>query len=802
MEKTIQERTFMELPSALQNIVKLDRPVFSRIAFVGNYLPRQCGIATFTTDLCEAVAKTYPDVDCIALAINDTADGYAYPSRVRYELPQDDVAAYRSAADFLNLNSTNVVCLQHEYGIFGGKAGDYILSFLRELEVPVVTTLHTVLKEPSKDELKVMTELAQLSERLVVMNYRSAEDLKKIYQVPAEKIDFIPHGIPDVPFVDPNFHKDKFGVEGKMVLLTFGLLSPNKGIENVIKALPAIVKQHPKIVYMVVGATHPNIVRRDGESYRESLIKLAQDLGVSENVIFHNDFVRLDELIEFIGAADIYITPYLSPAQSVSGTLAYTLGAGKAVISTPYWYAEETLADGRGLIVPFNDPQAIAQQVLALLNDAPMRHAMRKRAYLMGREMIWPRVAECYMQSFEKARENRQTQPRSFLFFQPLTSSADKPVTHLPAVKIDHLLRLTGDTGIYQHASDNIPNFAEGYTTDDNARALIVALQLDEQAESYRLDLQSLASRYLAFLSYAFDEKTNRCRNFLSFDRRWLEEIGSEDSQGRMIWGLGFTLGHTNYEGLRRLASRMFSRAVWPMLNTNFSRPWAFTLLGIAEYLQRYPGDRGILNAGKEFASRLMDLYRVNSGPDWHWFENTVTYSNASLPQALIQFIPFASKDQAPVMKRIALESLQWLLEVQISEQGYFSAVGNRGFYERGGKRARFDQQPLEAGNMVLACLEAHRLTNEDGWLQAARHVFGWFLGQNDLGLSMYDAESGGCYDGLQSDRANRNEGAESTLAYLQALLALRKAEHDLMHREGKSVSKESSSHLQPFRNR
>jgi len=795
----------MELPSAMQtkqNTVKRERPVFERIAFVGNYLPRQCGIATFTTDLCEAVAKTYPDVDCLALAINDIADGYAYPARVRYELPEEDVTAYRSAADFLNLNSVDVVCLQHEYGIFGGKAGDYILSFLRELEVPVVTTLHTVLKEPNKDELKVMAELAQLSERLVVMNKRSIEDLKEIYQIPEGKIDFIHHGIPDVPFVDPNFHKDKFGVEGKIVLLTFGLLSPNKGIENVIKALPAIVKQHPKVVYMVVGATHPNIIRQEGEAYRDSLIKLAQDLGVSEHVIFHNDFVSLDELIEFIGAADIYITPYLNPAQSVSGALAYTIGAGKAVISTPYWYAQEVLDDGRGVIVPFNDPDAIGEKVLLLLNDPAMRHAMRKRAYMMGREMIWPKVAERYMQSFEMARENRQTQQsRSFLFFQPLTNSVDKPVVHLPAVKIDHLLRLTGDTGIYQHATDNIPNFSEGFTTDDNSRALIVALQLDEQAESYKLDLQSLASRYLAFLSYAFNEKTNRCRNFLSFDRRWLEDVGSEDSQGRMIWSLGFALGHTNYDGLRRSVSRMFSRAVWPVVDMGNTRPWAFTLLGISEYLQRYPGDRGIVNVGNELANRLVTLYNANAGSGWRWFENSATYSNASLPQALLQFSSFASKEQAVEMKRIALEALEWLLEIQISDQGYFSAIGSKGFYPRGGKKARFDQQPIEAGTMVLACLEAYRLTDEDGWLQAAHHVFGWFLGQNDLGMSMYDAESGGCYDGLNSDRVNHNEGAESTLAYLQALLALRKAEHDLLHRTQKSASKLPSSNINSFRN-
>ncbi|MBI2228690.1 MAG: glycosyltransferase family 4 protein, partial [Deltaproteobacteria bacterium] len=379
-----------------------------RIAFIGNYLPRQCGIATFTTDLCEAIAAEHSEATCIAVPVNDLEDGYAYPPRVRFELTEKDIDSYHRAADFLNSNNVDLVCLQHEYGIFGGRAGSHILALLRQLRMPVVTTLHTILQDPDADQQRVFKEVAALSDRLVVMSKRGADFLQRIYRVSPEKIDLIPHGIPDVPFVDPSYHKDLFGVEGKIVLLSFGLLSANKGIENVIAALPAVLARYPNVVYIIVGATHPHVKQRDGESYRLSLQWLAQEKGVEDQVIFYNRFVSLEELVNFIGAADVYITPYLNPAQIVSGTLAYTLGAGKAVISTPYWYAEEMLAEQRGALVPFRDAAALAEKVIELLDNETQRHAMRKRAYLFGRDMIWPQVARRYMESFERARAERR----------------------------------------------------------------------------------------------------------------------------------------------------------------------------------------------------------------------------------------------------------------------------------------------------------------------------------------------------------------------------------------------------------
>jgi glycosyltransferase involved in cell wall biosynthesis len=602
------------------------RASLERVAVVGNYLPRKCGIATFTTDLCEALAQVSPDTTCLALPVNDTDAGYAYPPRVRFELAQNDLSAYKTAADFLNINNIDLVCLQHEYGIFGGPAGSHVLALLQELRMPVVTTLHTILEEPDPNQRRVLEELGQLSDRLIVMSERGAQFLRDIYGVPENKIDRIPHGIPDVPFVDPNFHKDQFGLEGKVVLLTFGLLSPNKGIEHVIQALPVVLKEFPNVVYTVVGATHPHVKLCDGESYRLSLQRLARTLSVDRNVVFHNRFVSLEELIEFIGAADIYITPYLTRTQIVSGTLAYTAGAGKAVISTPYWYAEELLSEERGVLVPFADSDAIAEQIIGLLENEAKRHAMRKRAYLMGRQMVWPTVAKCYMQTFERAREERTRHPRPTFAATTLQERA----AELPAVKLDHLENLTDDTGVLQHAIFTDPNYEEGYTTDDNARALMLAALLEQTAEPI-----SSTHRYQSFLWHAFQREKGRFHNWLSYERRWRDEVGSEDCHGRALWALGSVLGRSREAGLRGSASRLFDLALPALRTFSSPRAWAYALLGIHEYLSCFSGDRAAQNVREELTHRLTNIYRRMSAPDWLWFEEVLSYSNASLPHAL-----------------------------------------------------------------------------------------------------------------------------------------------------------------------
>lgn len=767
-------------------------PLPTRIAFVGNYLPRECGIATFTTDLCTALTAEFGEGRLFAIPVNDPDSSYEYPEQVRLELTQDDLSSYERAAEFLNFNGNDLVCLQHEYGIFGGAAGRYILAMLRKLTMPLVTTFHTVLREPDANQRIVLEEIAQLSDRLVVMSELAAQLLREVYAVPSGKIDVIPHGVPDLPFMDPNYFKDKFGTEGKSVLLTFGLLSPNKGIENVIRALPAILARHPNVVYIVSGVTHPHIRRREGERYRQGLQELAEQLGVSSNLILNNRFVSAEELVEHVGAADIYITPYRQEAQVVSGTLAIALGAGKAIISTPYWHAKELLAEKRGVIVPFENPDAIAEAVLALLENDAKRHAMRKRAYLHSRGTTWPKTAKAYMASFQRARFERSLQPRAHHTNDLATVAVDPmdSIDHLPALYTHHLHALTDDTGILQHAIFSVPNTREGYTTDDNARALIVSMRIDESdGQKNNEDELNLSRRYLAFLWLAFNGDAGRFRNFLSYDRKWLEQIGSEDSHGRALWALGSVLGHSQNPGLRGAAGRLFEAAVPAVLTFSSPRAWAFSILGMQAYLDWFPGDRAIQGIRNSLANRLLDIYERTSSSNWHWFEKSLSYSNARLPHALI-LAGWRSNNQR--MIEVGMDSLKWLVAEQHRDsREIFVPIGSSGFFIEGSEKARFDQQPVEACATIAACLEVYKLTEESQWREEANRVFSWFLGNNDLHTPLYDATTGGCRDGLHPDRVNENQGAESTLSFLMALLEMQAAkvasEHERNH--GMSVA-------------
>jgi hypothetical protein len=579
----------------------------------------------------------------------------------------------------------------------------------------------------------------------------------------------VPHGVPDLPFLDPNFYKDRFGVEGKAVLLTFGLLSPNKGIENVIQALPQILSKHKNVVYIVAGATHPHILRREGDNYRASLQALAKEIGVESQVIFHNRFVSPEEMVEFIGAADIYITPYRHEAQVVSGTLAYALGAGKAIISTPYWHAIELLDDRRGALVPFQDPNAIANKTIELLNTPAIRHAMRKRGYLFAREMVWKRVAQGYMQSFSRVRSDRLKSPK-IQFSAHLT---EKSPGRLPELKLNQLHRMTDDTGMLQHAIFTIPNRREGYTTDDNARALILSLLLEQtKAENGDSSASNSAGLYLAFLEHAFNSAKGRFKNFLRYDRRWNEPVGSEDCHGRALWALGTVLGRSQNQGLRGAAGRLFEFSLPAAVEFSSPRAWAYALLGIQEYLTSYPGDRDAQKVQFAVSCRLLKMYESIRQPDWKWFENILAYGNARLPQAML-LVGAARSDER--MISAGLECLEWLLEMQRCEaNGHFVPIGSQGFYRRNGEKARFDQQPLEAAGAVSACLQAYRVTGDSRWRGEAWSAFNWFLGDNDLQLPLYDSATGGCRDGLHPDRANENQGAESTLSFLMALLEMR----------------------------
>jgi glycosyltransferase involved in cell wall biosynthesis len=743
----------------------------SRVAFLGDYLPRQCGIATFTTDICEAVASEFPECDCLVGAVNDRPEGYEYPARIRFEIDEKELDSYRRAADFLNINNVEVVSVQHEFGIYGGPAGSHLLGFLRDVHMPVVTTLHTVLADPSADQRAVMKQLDELSNRFIVMAEKGRDMLISVYGVSPDKIDLIPHGVPDVQFIDPSFHKDQFGVEGKTVLLTFGLLSPNKGIEHVIEALPAILRENPNVVYIVLGATHPNLLAHEGETYRLKLERLAEDRGVAGNVIFYNRFVTLEELMDFIGAADIYITPYLNPAQITSGTLAYAVGAGKAVISTPYVYAQELLAKERGLLVPFADPGAIAETVNRLLSDANLMISLRRKAWKQGRKMIWPVVAQGYMESFQRARASLSVPARKAFAVRTL----DNRPYALPPLKLDHLCRMSDDTGIFQHAIFNVPNYSHGYCTDDNARAFILTLLLPEMTGRVaKLDMERLASTYLAFLWDAFDKKSCRFRNFMSHGRVWLEDKGSEDSHARALWAAGMALGRSKNEGHRSLCALLFQNGLPVVESFTSPRAWAFVLLAMQEYLRTYSGDRTVNQLREVLTTRLLDHYNGNSTPDWQWFEVMATYDNAKLSHAMILSGYWTSRHE---VFEAGLKTLRWLVENQKAEAGHFSPIGCNGFWVQGSERARFDQQPLEAHAMISACLEAYSLTQDEYWQRAARRCFEWFLGRNDLGQPLYDSSTGGCRDSLHQDRLSQNLGAESSLAFYLSLAEMTQAE-------------------------
>lgn len=743
-----------------------------RAALLGNHTPRQCGIATFTSDLCDALTGAYPDEDYFVLAMNDVGWKHAYPPRVRFEIAESDLASYRRAADFLNVNDVGVLSLQHEYGIFGGKAGSHVLTLLGELRMPVVTTLHTILSEPNVDQRRVLDEVVRLSERIVVMSHHGAEVLARVHGVSPDKIDVIPHGIPAVPRTKPS--KEQLGVQGKAVILTFGLLSPDKGIEYVIEALPEILAEHPDAVYVVVGATHPHVKERHGETYRLGLEQCAHRLGVGSSIIFHDRFVSLTELTEFLAAADIYITPYLNLEQSTSGTLAYAIGAGRAVISTPYLYARELLAEDAGILVPPRDAGAIAREVSALLGDDEKRRGYGDRAAAHSQEMLWPSVAKSYAKTFDRASLDHAARRRTAFRARTL----DQRPIDLPDLNLSHLQTMTDDTGLLQHATFGIPRYEDGYCIDDNARALLLTtLVLDAGTDEPGV-LRTLSNRYLAFTNHAFNTPRSRFRNFMSYSRRFTEEVGSEDSHGRALWALGTVVGRAVEPGRRSLAGQLFHAALGVVPGFTSPRAWAFTLLGVEEYLRAFQGDHGVEAVRKELAERLLVLFEKSSGADWSWFEDRVTYENARLPQAVVVS---GSRMGNQGMVEAGLASLAWLAKVQRSEDGCFAPVGTDGFYQRGRPKAAFDHQPVEACAMVSACLDAWKLTRDTRWIEHARRAFRWFLGDNHLRQPLLDAGTGGCRDGLHAERANENQGAESTLSFLLALTEMRSGDRPPM---------------------
>jgi glycosyltransferase involved in cell wall biosynthesis len=734
-----------------------------RIAFIGNSLPRRCGIATFTTHLQQAVAASYPALETSIVAMTDHGQVYDYPAAVALQIEADDIDAYARAANFLNAGRFDTVCLQHEFGIFGGEVGAHILVLLSGLTMPVVTTLHTVLADPTAVQRAVLMGVVEASSKIVVMAGKARELLRSVYHVPDDKIEVIPHGIPDVAFGAPDAAKTRLGFGGKPVILTFGLLSPNKGIEVMIDAMPSILQRRPDAVYVVLGATHPNLVRKQGEAYRESLTARVRELGVEDHVVFLDQFVDQTTLLEFISMCDIYVTPYLNEAQMTSGTLAYSFGLGKPVVSTPYWHARELLADGRGVLVPFGNAAAIGKEIAALLTDDPRRQAMCERAYAVSRTMTWERTAERYVSVFTSARQGH------WLKIIPRSGASEQQSAAVPDMQIGHFLSMCDDTGLFQHAVHSVPDRSHGYCVDDNARALLLACALNNPGEQ-RLS-EVLTARFAAFVQHAWNRDTGRFRNFMSFNRDWLEDSGSEDSHGRTLWALGECARGDASPSRRLWASALFAEALPTAETFRSPRAWAFTLLGLGSYCAVTSDDLRAQEVRRFLADRLMSALAAVETQDWVWFEEGLAYDNARLSQALMLT---GMATQTPAYVDAGLRSLRWLMTRQTAPEGHFRPVGTAGFGERRQHPRAFDQQPVEATATIAACLTAWRANGDAEWEAIATNVFAWFVGSNDLSVALVDLHTGSCRDGLHPDRANENRGGESVVSYLLGLAEIR----------------------------
>jgi glycosyltransferase involved in cell wall biosynthesis len=761
-----------------------------RLAFVGNSLPRRCGIATFTTDLQTAVDVLSPVSRATLVAMTDGDRNYEYPPAVEFQIRDGNADDYDRAADFLNKRGCEVVSLQHEFGIFGGDAGEHILRLLRRLKMPVVSTLHTVLATPNAAERRVLREIVDLSAGVVVMAEKARGLLEAQYEVAGRKIDFIPHGIPDSPLVSPVAAKRRRGFAGRPVLLTFGLLSPNKGVEIMIDAMPAVLAARPDAVYVVLGATHPALIRSDGEGYRDRLKERVRALGIERSVVFLDQFVDQATLIDFITMCDVYVTPYLSEAQMTSGTLAYSFGLGKAVVSTPYWHAQELLCDGRGVLVPFADSGALGAAVSGLLTDDARRNVMSAQAYTYSRSMTWSATAQRYVAAFERARGlDRSGSLPSVAAVAPLPirkpGAAHAPP---PRMQLAHFVSMCDDTGMLQHSTRSVPDRSHGYCVDDNARALLLASALNTPGEDPMPERLTVA--FASFVQHAWNPEQRRFRNFMGYDRRWLEEAGSEDSHGRVIWALGRCVERDSSASRREWAAALLREAVDAAADFRSPRACAFTLLGLEACARSTTDDHRYLAVQHRLAGRLVAALEAVESSDWVWFEDELAYDNARLSESLIVT---GLCTASPAYIDAGLRSLRWLTKVQTTETGDFRAIGTESFGSHRTPPMRFDQQPVEAAAAVSACLAASRVDAESGWTSLAKSAFAWYLGRNDLAVALVDPESGSCSDGLHPDRLNANRGAESVVSYLLALAEIRK----LARSSGNGAAQ---SHVRPGR--
>lgn len=734
-----------------------------RVVLIGSFPPRRCGIATFTCDVLDALKTASPDLDCRVVAMTDEGGDYDYGRDVMFQVRQNNAADYLEAARRINEADPEAVCVQHEFGLFGGPAGEHLMLMLDAVRAPVTTTLHTVLTRPDGDQRRVFERLIKRSARIIVMAERGRQILTDVWNVPASKIVVTPHGAPDRPLIDTAEPKARLGLDGHEVMLTFGLLSPGKGLESVIRALPAIVQARPTALYVILGATHPHLIASEGEVYREGLSDLARELGVGDHVRFHNQYVDTPLLLDWLSAADLYVTPYLNEAQITSGTLSYAVALGKAVISTPFWHAQELLADGRGVLTPFNDPEALAAAAIALLGDPERLTALRRRAWEAGRETLWSRLAERYLAVFAEARETRP--PARAASAEPRSFAAEA----LPRPALGGVRRMTDGVGMLQHSVHAVPDRNHGYCVDDNARALLLMHRLRAVGVN-TAETQALAETYAAFVHHAWNDSAGRFRNFMAYDRTWLEDVGSDDSVARAWWSVAVTASEAGSPALRQWARELAVRISGHLDSFTALRTYAFLVLGLASLVRAEPGltrERDLL---ERLAAGLAGVHNGCETSDWCWFEDGLTYDNARLPEALLRAGQVLDDER---LVTAGLRSLDWLCGMQTGAGGVFRAVGTANFGQPLTVAAPFDQQPLEAAATVDACAAAYAASGDPRWLLEARRAFDWFLGKNDLGVPLGDPLTGDCYDGLTPTGPNLNRGAESVLSFQLAACAM-----------------------------
>ena len=737
----------------------MPKSIAKKVVFISSFPPRKCGIATFTSDLITSTAAAAKgEFEPLVVAMR-SAD-HKYDDPVKFEIRQNVKSDYICAADYINFSHVDVVSIQHEFGLFGGEAGTYLNLLLDRLKAPVITTLHTVLDDPDPDYYKSLVNVCKASYRVVTMNERGVDMLHEIYGIPSGKIKLIAHGIPDLPFVDSNYYKHKFGLEDRKTILTFGLLNQNKGIERMLQAMPAIIETEPSVIYIVLGMTHPNVLKNEGESYRFSLQQMVKDLNLQEHVIFHNRFVDDKELHNFLCATDIYVTPYRSVKQLTSGTLSFAVGTGKAVVSTPYWAAEELLADGRGKLVDFDDSKQVARAITELVRGESLFYSLRRQAYEYGRSRTWPHIGQAYWKLFHSKRLPPRIPTKTRLSVAETMSNIE-----VPEPSLDHLKKLTDSTGLYQHAKFTIPNRAFGYCTDDNARAVIAMIKY--YCQYPQSDALKLLDTYLSFTIYSQNDE-GLVRNFMDFDRTWCEKEPAHDAFGRVLWAFGTVMAKPPTPYYLSIAKDCFDKSV-KHVQRQLPRGMAYAILGMSDYLEKFPGASDIKRQLELAADGLVAQYEEGKYSDWQWFEDALSYDNAVLPHAL--FVAGLTFDNKKYLKT-AKNTCEFLLK-HTFKGDHFSFVGCKGWYERGGSRADFDQQPIEAASMVLMLRAAYDATRDERFLTLQRKAFDWFLGRNDLRVPIYDFRTKGCNDGLTPDGVNTNQGAESTLSFLLSLLAI-----------------------------